>query len=328
MVLELRENIIVIFRKYQQIIVPLCKFILGLLIYTIINSIGYSSPAFYFITDSGFTIVFIIFMGIMFALLPINANYLFMIFFITLQFSAQLEVALVVFLGLLAMYLFYGHMGKKENVLILAILLGFYFNIPYVVPIFAGVYLSITSIIPIALGVLAWSYSSLVISLMDAETAAIGFGVDAINIDTDDLLYAFMRLYQSFSLDDITIQTWIIVTIAMFAVFIFVYIVSHISINHAKEIAIVMGTVLCIIIFSFVSVFTDIGDFASIFFFSLLSGIIVYIISFFEVALDYKNAQRVEFQDEDYYYYVKLVPKKRVAGKKKVIADLLDEDEL
>jgi hypothetical protein len=39
------------------------------------------------------------------------------------------------------------------------------------------------------------------------------------------------------------------------------------------------------------------------------------VVEFFMMDLDYARTERVQFEDDDYYYYVKAVPKKMVAVK-------------
>ena len=41
----------------------------------------------------------------------------------------------------------------------------------------------------------------------------------------------------------------------------------------------------------------------------IVSILIMLLIRFFDNVLDYKRAQRVQFEDDEYYYYVKAVPK-------------------
>jgi len=42
---------------------------------------------------------------------------------------------------------------------------------------------------------------------------------------------------------------------------------------------------------------------------TIISAGIVYIIQFFRFSLDYTRVENVQFEDDDYYYYVKAVPK-------------------
>jgi hypothetical protein len=48
---------------------------------------------------------------------------------------------------------------------------------------------------------------------------------------------------------------------------------------------------------------------------SVISLLIEFVIQFFCMNLDYARTERVQFEDDDYYYYVKAIPKKMVAVK-------------
>ena len=48
---------------------------------------------------------------------------------------------------------------------------------------------------------------------------------------------------------------------------------------------------------------------------SIISLLIGFLIQFLFMNLDYARTERVQFEDDDYYYYVKAVPKKMVAVK-------------
>jgi hypothetical protein len=47
--------------------------------------------------------------------------------------------------------------------------------------------------------------------------------------------------------------------------------------------------------------------------------LIGFILQFIFMNLDYARTERVQFEDDDYYYYVKAVPKKMVAFKEKKV---------
>ena len=44
-----------------------------------------------------------------------------------------------------------------------------------------------------------------------------------------------------------------------------------------------------------------------------------FVLEFLFMDLDYSRTERVQFEDDDYYYYVKAVPKKMVSGMDKSI---------
>ena len=50
---------------------------------------------------------------------------------------------------------------------------------------------------------------------------------------------------------------------------------------------------------------------------TVISMLLVFVAQFFRVVLDYTSVEHVQFEDDDYYYYVKAVPKIKVNMPKK-----------
>ena len=48
--------------------------------------------------------------------------------------------------------------------------------------------------------------------------------------------------------------------------------------------------------------------------FTVLSIAIVFVLQFFILAVDYSRTEYTQFEDDDYYYYVKAVPKIKVTA--------------
>jgi hypothetical protein len=89
-----------------------------------------------------------------------------------------------------------------------------------------------------------------------------------------------------------------------------VYAVAHTSINYSKDIAIALGGVVTIIGFVAITLVTDVRvSLPGMLLSTIVSVAIAYAIRFFDVLLDYDRVERVQFQDEDNVYYVKIVPK-------------------
>ena len=52
---------------------------------------------------------------------------------------------------------------------------------------------------------------------------------------------------------------------------------------------------------------------------SVFSGLLAWLIQFFQVVLNYSAVEYLQFEDDEYYYYVKAVPKMNIAvGEKRV----------
>jgi len=250
-------------------------------------------------------------MALLFVVLPLNASYLFMILNVIIQLSSRIEIALLSFFGLLFMFLFYSSFSRRENILVVLSIFALSIGFPYFLPLFAGLYFGITAIIPIAIGLFIWMYSPVVMGMVSTD-GVIPADASILNIGLDEVLEAFESIQQNLAGESYLIQNWLTASILIFTVFIFVYISRKLSINYAKEIGIAFGTILNIFVFIAANVM-GILDFniGMVILGSIVSAALIYAISFFDVALDYKRAENVEFQDEDYFYYVKLIPKRK-----------------
>ena len=92
------------------------------------------------------------------------------------------------------------------------------------------------------------------------------------------------------------------------------------KISYSFELGIVFGTVSSIVVLFMGNLFAE-CDFSMGFIIagSLLSGVLAYVVHFFHMALDYGAIEEVQFEDDDYFYYVRAVPKmKMTVGEKTV----------
>ena len=89
-----------------------------------------------------------------------------------------------------------------------------------------------------------------------------------------------------------------------------VYLVSHLEINYSHVIAILLGAVFCPVLMSCCFRFAGVeGEMGGRIWGSLLAAAAALLYDFYTRALNYAKTERVRFEDDDYYYYVKAVPK-------------------
>ena len=94
--------------------------------------------------------------------------------------------------------------------------------------------------------------------------------------------------------------------------------------DYAWQIAIAAGAIADVIIML-------IGDYVlgvSVSLVTLVIGVVVsaliaFLVQFFVFSLDYTRTERVQFEDDEYYYYVKAVPKKTIAVKDKSVKRII-----
>ena len=104
------------------------------------------------------------------------------------------------------------------------------------------------------------------------------------------------------------------------AVVVIVSVISRASFDYAWRIAIVTGSVVYIVIMVFGSMFMSVStELAGIILSGVAAIIIGFVIEFFELGVDYSRTELTQFEDDEYIYYVKAVPKALVSESKKSV---------
>ncbi len=311
-VLQIREMFIYFLKKYETVILFVLKFFIGLFIFGLIFAIGHPMPQLAPFFSPPFGLPLLLLMGVLFAVCPVSVSYWLIILSIAVQTSSAVGIAALVFLFLICVMFFYVRLAPKESALILAVYFGFYFKIPYIVPLLAGLYFGITSIIPVAIGVFAWQFTPAVSEILKQESGA--------EVDILELPSMFSTVYLSV-LDSISgKEGWIFTAFIFAMVILIVFAISKTTLDYAKEIAVGVGAVILIISFIVVAIVADIDvSILSVIFFTIISAIIVLVVRFFDVVLDYSRAETVQFEDENNYYTVKVVPKIFLTKRKSVV---------
>jgi hypothetical protein len=212
-------------------------------------------------------------------------------------------------------------MAPKESIFILFTILAFHFNVPYLVPILAGLYFPITVIIPITLGIFVNAQVPVLFGLVQhTPTAAATMAEREIAELLTELPEAFSVVYETL-MHSLTVgQTWLITAVVFAMVILLVHFVSRLSIDFAKEIAIVLGCIMNI--FGFVAAVLLAGETINIgivIVLSLLCGIFAGLIRCFDSILDYQQAESVQFEDDNNYYHVRIVPKVILTKSQRVV---------
>ena len=291
-VLIAREVLVKFFKRFEFLILPILKFLLGFYVFSGINGIGHvhASLAPFIGTASGMTNLFF---ALMFTIVPMSLSWILIIISVTIQFSANIEIAIAVFLFLLFIFLFYARMAPRESILILFTVIAFRFNMPYLVPLLVGLYFPVTAIIPVAVGVFVNAQIPVLFNLMTPGGAIVGMA----DLDIADLLTelptALTAVYTSL-ISSVTSTQWVYSAVIFAMVIILVHFVSRHSIDFSKEIAILLGCVMNI--FGFIVAIlmtTETANPGIVILGTIICGFIAWLIRFFDGVLDYQRAESV-----------------------------------
>ena len=305
---EIRAKLTEIYQKYDFIIKTVLKFLLMFFAFSKISKVvGYNTSL------SGK--VLIIALAAFSSFLPPSLMVFAAVVYVFLQIlTASVLIAVTVMMIFLVLYLFFLRFAPKEGLAVIATPVLMSFGFPYLVPLFLGMFGSVLSVVPAACGVVAFY-------ILRAVRNNI-ITIDEIKAMKDQALQIYMDI-----LDDFLKNPQMYVVIAVFAVVIIIIVlVRTIQMDYAFEISLGVGTGVMILGYIIGSLKYEM-DFTigGMLFGSLISMGVVFLCLFFYRVLNYSAVERVQFEDERYYYYVTAVPKITTGTPKKAIRKILAE---
>ena len=196
--------------------------------------------------------------------------------------------------GIMVFVLYYGF-KPGTGIIISLIPLMFFFRIPFIMPLVLGLTIGIYSAVPAAIGVIAWQ----LIHYFAENVSSLGESKDI--LATSQLTDACRQIMGN---------KYMLITILAFVLCIgIVSIISNSSIDNSRVLAVSAGTGVLAVLMIFGGVL--VGE-ESVFL-SIIGLIISYALAFLYVQVffsaDYSRTERLRYEDDDYYYYVKAVPK-------------------
>ncbi|MGN1147941.1 MAG: hypothetical protein ACI4TB_05930 [Lachnospiraceae bacterium] len=288
------------YSKYEVFIVPVLKLLLAFVALSGINSkLGYMSKI-----DN---IAVVLIVSLLCSFLPAGFAIFFAALFVILHFYAlAVEVALVGLCMFLVMCLMFFRFSPKDSIVVLLTPICFGLRIPYVMPIAMGLVGTPASAVSVGCGVIVYYLIDFI-------------SVSAASINALDAGEATARLRMV--IDGILDNKEMMVMVAAFAfTVVFVYIIRRMSIDHSWTIAMIAGVFINVVILLLGDLMYDINvSVIGVLLGSLVSLGLNVVLQFFVFSVDYSRTEKVQFEDDEYYYYVKAVPKMTLAAPEKTV---------
>ena len=300
--LEIRDMILSVYSQYEQYLSRLIRFVVCLLALLSINGrVGYQESL------TGFLPTVLI--ALICALLPGNgAAALLAVIIVIHLFALSMEAAIVGGCIFLLLLLVYFRFIPEDTMLLLLYPSFSAIGIPYVLPVAGGLLYGPASGFTVAVGVIADRFLRFV---KNSETVLASAGTD-----TEDIISQFRYLLDGI-LDDRLMQVEVAAVIIGAAI---VYVVRRRSIPYAWVIASAAGAVAQMVVLLIGAMLFD-TDLAILtaFLGTLASFPAGCVLSFLVFNLDYSRTENTQFEDDDYYYYVKAVPKNVYARPRRTV---------
>ena len=207
------------------------------------------------------------------------------------------QIGILYFIILGIYYLLYQRMFPGMRYLLFMTPVFFFFHLPAVVPLYVGSFIGITGIPAIVMGTFLYIFAMTVQS-----------GVVQVNNGS------FGSQLYNFVLQGTIENKELIVYILCF-IFVAALVVGirKMQVDYGWYFSIFIGGIAYVIVVLVGGFFTgNRVDIAGELAVAALSILAVMIMQFFKVVIDYSRQETMEFEDEDYYYYVKAIPKSRV----------------
>ena len=307
--LEIKEQIRGFCSRYEIYLRPVVKSILALVTFLMLRSrLGYMTRI------NSMTLVLVLALSC--ALLPVNMIVVFAAVLVLLHlYALSLAACAVCFLVMLVMFLLYFRFLPKKAYYAVLMPLAFAFHIPYVLPIAIG----LLNESPVS--ILSMVCGGVIYYLLAGITAnATGIAEMA---EDDSIITKFSDVLNQFAGNREMIAMLAILVLAALVV----WFLRRLAVDHAWLIAISTGCLLQLVLSLICDLQLKLGtNMLSMILGVVLSALVGLVLQFFFFNLDYTRTERVQFEDDEYYYYVKAVPKIYVSGTDKKVQKFSGED--
>ena len=295
-----RELLQKYYAKYTKYINMALRFIMALFVFGLIShNIGFMEKL--------SSVLFTIAISVVSAFMPATFIVMAASIVVLLQVSS-ISIALVVVLGVvfLLMYIVYFRFTPSKSWLVLLTPVTFALNIPFVIPVTYGLIGKPVCTFPAVFGTIIYYMLNYV-----KGSASMYAGEDGMLLSEGIVTFVKQIISNK--------EMWVMASVMALTLLV-VYNIRNRAIDRCWEIAIIAGAVTAIVTgtvcniifnlhFSYLAVFLS-GCAA------VIAGLIFEILFF---SMDYTKTEYVQFEDDEYYYYVKAVPKICVSAPEKKI---------
>ncbi|MBR5267729.1 MAG: ABC transporter permease [Lachnospiraceae bacterium] len=281
--------------KYSLYINPLIKFAVGYVAFYLINSnVG-------FMTRLKNPLIPVI-MGLVASIVPYGLTAFFAGCLLLVHVAqVSLEIALIIAVFMAAVLLLYYGFRPGDGYLLLLTPMLFFFNIPYVIPLLVGLSGGIVSIIPVSSGICIYY-----IIMYLKQNAGVLAGSSM-----SEMADRFIQIAKSVFGNELM---WVMAA-AFAAAILVVFIIKNLPVDHAWPIAIIAGVITQLIVIFVGDMKFELPISVTAMVIGMVVAVILALIyQFFVFAVDYTRTEYLQYEDDEYHYYVKAVPKIAVSA--------------
>ena len=202
------------------------------------------------------------------------------------------------------MFALYCQFTPKRAIILMLTPITCMLKLTYIVPIVCGLVFGPVIAVPIVFGIIVYY----MVAFLKVSATTI--------VNTDGIVNQMMLFVKSVFQNK---EMWVACFAAIVCVCV-VYTIRRMAIDYAWAIAVAAGAIVNVIVFAVGSVSMGVKiSYGTLILGNLLAVVIGLVMEFFFFSVDYSRTERLQFEDDEYYYYVKAVPKLTVSAPDKVV---------
>lgn len=289
--LNFREKLKLLLDKHSRIIYFISKFMGAMIMFSVLNeTFGYAK----ILPNSSFDVA----LSLVCAFIPFSYSFiLFIVMGCIHLINISTDVFLLFLVVMLLFYFLYNRSFLQYGYIAIITFVLLSAKMSVLIPIFAGIFAGVLGIPPMLIGIFIYFYA---ITLDDALLEMTK------SVDTKPL-------YQMV-LDSMITDKELILCIFCFIITLLVTgKLYRMRMNYAWILSIPIAGIIHAVLYLYGSFLLEIeSSISDVIISFIIAVVILEIIQFFRGIVDYSRVENLQFEDDDYYYYVKAVPKIKV----------------
>ncbi len=290
-ILEFKEKLKNFYAEREVYMRPILKFII---LFISLATIKYKFD----VSNAVSSWVIILGMSVVFAFLPWSLVVTGIMAVIMMDiFSLSMELAAFVLMLIVIMMVLFFRFAPEQGLFLILVPLAFFLKVPYMIPIAAGLLFAPTSVVSVSFGTLIYYIITIISANREAlSNISLGESTSTGSFAVVNLLAHDVEMY--------------LVMVSFAVTILVVYFTRRLSINNSWMLAIVSGGILDFVLILVGSIVLKV-DYSNFWLIlgTVISLVLMYILHFFVFSVDYSRTEHTQFEDDEYYYYVKAVPK-------------------
>lgn len=228
--------------------------------------------------------------------------------------AASVGIFAVSALIFLIMYIFYIRLAPKMAFVVVLTPIAFALKIPFIVPVVCALIYTPVSLVPMGCGTVVFYMMEY---LKKTSTTAKVSGSKAM---LSEITAYVQKVFQNK-------EMWIYI-VAFIIGFFVIYTIRRQEVDHAWKIGIIAGVIANVVVMAAGSIVLGVNvSYGSLIMGNVLAAVVGLALELFLFSVDYARSEHLQFEDDEYYYYVKAIPKVAVTTPEKTVKKINERQE-